>query len=1379
MFQSPSLVGSVLERKPSSAPRAPAAADGDAGQAKSGFPSVQHRSKSAFARAREEQARRQASSTTPSISRQVPIIKPSHTLSQPVKPAGLVSEPTKLASDKDGNGDDVEGKEERNWRDQISEENERRVLKMSTEERAAEVEDILQRFGANIGDILLRARARRQAAQDQEQGQTEKPSAAPATVVESAPTQEQDKSDPSPSSRPTTPPPHSTAPLSPLPKSPTRSALSRRGSGSFTRPPSRADRKLRFADLQPGDVHVYDSAPPSPRKRALALPPPSADDADAVSLGTWKGRALPASAQDPTPSGPQGDAQEGTPEDIRRRFFPSAPAHDPSLEWITSTSTLPSTEAADSTAAGPRFDLRGAPIAPALTATLPTHLGLHHHAEGAHAGYTLADALLLTRSTVGAQRGAMLSLLTGVVGRLGRMRRRREHRKEAGTEKDDDEIGLMSALDGKEEALRGQILSAATDALDARGGLGARAVELMWACIVDWEPRHANVEGIELQRPSPPSDPAASPSDEADSKTSDILASLPIDRIFPRFADALGAGELPRTSLHQILAVLHRLAQHSNEMASAIVSTPNLVPNLMRVFLLADSLSSSSSSPSSESAQDAPDPAALRLLTILASSSRQNANALVEPADALLRFLAVLPPASPHGPSLATSLAAGTLRFYTALASYGLYASVTATAAEPLARLGQHVLFLAGHPSMGDAQLVAAYARALEVWMVCARDPHRTTPAHDLRWSQVVGWGWGADLLELNTALSASASPIGEDTWSSVWNALAAWLEGARVNAVKAGETERTEAAAALRIGFEAGPETIVVNKALEHIDHLLHSAQDARAWTDAADEISRHAATLAAAARLWLVCLPARRDDGPRPSAPPFALPFNSLSSLCARVVVHPIWARIHDLDDDHPSLLPLLRPLSALLSMYLRVSRWLPTSTSDVWFAQALAIAARQLPGDEAAAEGIIADLTALVTEDLARAQGWAAPPAVWAPRGVVAIAPLLVAAARRWPTDELYISPLAPTPESIGLATTLRLPRSVHRRVAGSTSTPVVGLPLPRDWLFHPLDHLLRSGTSDVMRSLPGTWDTSEVEVVRAVLVLTNAARAVLLKHSLPQFAPSRDEVVFGCMKVFMLEHGQQAQDADGEVYRDPAVGQLMTDVLASHSLSAASGSNALAGEDDALEAVAARFLGPAVPFFQFYTDFVALYDAVSFGHPLFARLLLPPLSTRYAVDYRRLLWADYAHALRTVRTLPGDVPTGNIREFLYPVERDPQVLAAYLRALLGGRLMEDGFLRLIAVHHVSASVWPDLRGEEAEGGGDERAEKLLRAVLGQADHATVREVVRYTQRRAGEGAALLPPDCLGELGDEMARARLQFVKRVAGEEMMGRVAPLLEG
>ena len=124
--------------------------------------------------------------------------------------------------------------------------------------------------------------------------------------------------------------------------------------------------------------------------------------------------------------------ETGPPEDIRRRFFPYFPAGDPSLTWIESAPSP------DPTATTLRFDLHGAPIPPELSISLPTHLGLHHHSEGARAGYTLDDVFLLTRSTVPAQRVAMLGVIAGIVRRLAGMRQ--------GTLKDTEGIDRKSVV---------------------------------------------------------------------------------------------------------------------------------------------------------------------------------------------------------------------------------------------------------------------------------------------------------------------------------------------------------------------------------------------------------------------------------------------------------------------------------------------------------------------------------------------------------------------------------------------------------------------------------------------------------------------------------------------------------------------------------------------------------------------------------------------------------------------------------------------------------------------------------------------------------------------------------------------------------------------
>ncbi|TFK90974.1 hypothetical protein K466DRAFT_516113, partial [Polyporus arcularius HHB13444] len=728
----PSLVGSILERKPIARPTAPSAPT-----TRTGFPAVKHRSQSAFARARGSGLQKRE--------QQVPVVQSSST---PRPKDVFQSDAT----------DD--------WRAQVEEENRRRVEAMTEDEREEERAEVLEKFGPGIADVLRKARAAREAKQRTggEKVRVDPPSSSspprPGGEVE-----EVGSRSPSPESavRPRVFPPPSSPPTS----------------TSSTRPPSRADRKIRFADITPDDIHVYPSAPPSPRRRALALPSPSDDDGPTISIGRWKPPVVgrtdfavpPPEAGKGQPSEQLGDLEEGTPEDIRRRFFPTAPANDPSLQWMQGDSE-PDEEATPTV----RFDLNGTPISAKRAASLPTHLGLHHHAEGSHAGYTLEDIFLLSRSTVPAQRATMLGVLAKIAHRLART--------------STDSKKAIPELAGQEVALRKRMLAAGLEALSERASVGARAVELLWECTAQWDEDVLGLEGVEL----------------ADLDKGDALSSLPLDYLGQQISTAIEVGELPKESLCQLLAVLHRLAQHSNANAAVIISTKGLVANVLQHFLLTPI------PPTQDGPR--PNPLALKFMRILVQSSRDNATALIDPADSLLRFIITVPSASPFPISQATQLLAETLNLYADLASYGLYSHVTTTAQEYFMQLSRYIR----SPQCRNTQLRSAWLRALEAWLVCARDPHRTTPSHDILWSQVVGWGWIEDMLEVRKHLDDMDGEAG----SHLFSAIAAFLEGAKVNGAKGGEEERAMVITAMKDGFADGRERRIVGNALRSGQEIL-----------------------------------------------------------------------------------------------------------------------------------------------------------------------------------------------------------------------------------------------------------------------------------------------------------------------------------------------------------------------------------------------------------------------------------------------------------------------------------------------------------------------------------------------------------------------------
>jgi RNA polymerase II-associated protein 1 len=460
--------------------------------------------------------------------------------------------------------------------------------------------------------------------------------------------------------------------------------------------------------------------------------------------------------------------------------------------------------------------------------------------------------------------------------------------------------------------------------------------------------------------------------------------------------------------------------------------------------------------------------------------------------------------------------------------------------------------------------------------------------------------------------------------------------------------------------------------------------------------------------------------------------------------------------------------RPLTTLLSAYLGLSRLLPGISDELWMAQAFSILGRFIPGDEDYALRIFEQVLQMPDAKWMTMRGWHIPPKLWDKGGLEVIKPFLAHTIR--PTGS-FIGPMWPSPRSISLSATQTLPSGANVYAERSLDS---GLPLDKDWTLSSLNHLLRSGQSTLLQSLPSSWDANETEVVRASLLFTKIFQEILHPFLLVDFMLTREEVVFGCMKVFMLEHGQH-QDGTVEVFRDEIVGQFMNDLLAPFTIAAATStpypSPAPSSARNNLERVASRFLGASTPFYQYYTDFVALYDSVSFSHPLFARLLLPPTSMRYPPDYRKHLWNDFGHVLRSIQTPFDQIVASGIEEYLWPVEDDPQIIGAYLRSLVHDRLAE--FVRLVAVHHVACNIWPDLRqGATLE---DERSRKLLVAVVGLGNFDAVREVVTY--RQPHDGKIILPPECFQGDG-EWQKLRLEYVKTWGDLSLAERLATSLD-
>ncbi|ORX39237.1 hypothetical protein BD324DRAFT_649321 [Kockovaella imperatae] len=262
-------------------------------------------------------------------------------------------------------------------------------------------------------------------------------------------------------------------------------------------------------------------------------------------------------------------------------------------------------------------------------------------------------------------------------------------------------------------------------------------------------------------------------------------------------------------------------------------------------------------------------------------------------------------------------------------------------------------------------------------------------------------------------------------------------------------------------------------------------------------------------------------------------------------------------------------------------------------------------------------------------------------------------------------------------------------VHTYLKATTSllrpaTPGPGLPLPADWLFSPLGELLRSATSNALAQTPPDWNPSETEIVRAVLFLGQCQ---------VQFgSPSRSQLLFNLMKVFMLENEQHSGTSDGDVFRDDVVSSRISALLLKIITPETS-----MDRNVNLESVSKAFLGDDTPFYQFYTDYLSLFEAISYSDTSFAQTIMAPLAMSYPTDYRRLLWLDHPPVPRIIHLKISQTPLehGSFSDYLRPYEKDRDLLNAYAQQLARGWITRERnqLLWTIASSHLSHALWTE--------------------------------------------------------------------------------------
>ena len=945
---------------------------------------------------------------------------------------------------------------------------------------------------------------------------------------------------------------------------------------------------------------------------------------------------------------------------LKERYFADVPTESRKLEWLQPPTASCSTDTSV------RFNLTGTTLSQADKTDLPSNLGLHHHGTAPDlAGYTLQDVLHLARSTIPSQRITMLGVLAKIISTYefdvvtdtSNNVEARTASKDAKAREKGIELGIEILLSPFRSL---GVVRAGIDLLfEALGGSA-------WWWLDE-----------ELATYSFRQDPNG-------------IDNLPFETLIPRLSQILSytSGFQPR-SIQQIIRILRRAAQHSMQLAETVCP---LVSVVVQHHVLRK--------PWPLEANNEPSIDGLRLLGDIVISSRTCALSLAR-EDLYQGLLKFAIPSTWTSETECQALALEVLQIYREIGRYGFLASIATSAREIWRDLGSWASRQIA-PDPLASSVTAAYFDCLAMWMTCAIDPHRTTPEHDLTWSQISGLGWADEAISKVKQIGMQRGRTRE--LSSAMRLLVVWVDGTGLNGLRGGDAEKN----AVINGFHQ-----TEMKIHQYVDAISGGAENE------------------AILNLLTIAIQLQRSLLPATGAQGLLFEPEAIQDLISRFLVDPENVKA-----------TTSRQTTQIRYELLYLSRASDLIDVNAWSRQAFGLMPDFGPGDEILALDLIDQLLredwASTAPDLLNQLS-----SLTQRDGLQVLRPLLHYAIL--PDVSHVIGPSFPAHSYLKATSTLRQPVEQSRP----------GLPLSPDWVFSPLNELLSSATSPAFQQAPLDWNPSELDIVRATLILAQLSHPPL----------DRSSILLNLMKIFMLEHGQQsALTSDSDIFRDSTVSLALSALLTPLT-------QPTNGHDPAsigLEDVAKSFLGNDVPFFQFYSDFLALYESISFSHAPFAQLLLPPLAMSYPVDYRKLLWTEQSTALRAIHTKIDEVPLelGSISVFLVPGERDPDVLAGYTRALIRGWVTETmtEFLFRVATHHLADLFW----GTVEKGDGlDSLRVSLLVALLASANDAVLRRLLELDLHRSSE---------LCVVDDEEQGARMGIVAMLAGPKAFHRITSL---
>ncbi|EIW66031.1 hypothetical protein TREMEDRAFT_65875 [Tremella mesenterica DSM 1558] len=905
---------------------------------------------------------------------------------------------------------------------------------------------------------------------------------------------------------------------------------------------------------------------------------------------------------------------------LKSIYFPTVPSEPDKLAWLQ---PLPSPSPNEDPT--PRFDLTGSPVSSESTLSIPVSRGLHHHGSSPHlAGYTIDEVLWLCRSAMPSQRVTMFGVLSGIIRRYISFSLPKEAGRVA------KEIGVVErGLELSLEGLKGK-----------SNNILRASVDLLYTCIGSSETGHEQV----YQRPIL----AHWDINNYELRRAIKISDLPWEELIPTLCKLLSTDILSPLSTSQLISILRLAARHSKSLADQLI--PLFTPIAQHQILSRPWPLSASTNNEIDEPFNPPSIPTLSLLIEAITSSRLVARNITEnsiPAG-LLKFLV---PSLWDASDSTHDLVHGVLTLLIQLGRYGLSSSFARSSRDIIEDLQRALI------DRGDDTLLEKYWDLISIWTCCAVDPHRTTPEHDITWSQVISMGWEED------AFSQFDKMVKDENWgtvSSILWFLVSWTEGLRVNT----PDRLTEWGQQVWKMLER---TSIVHQLFERDDEI------------EGVEMKRALAGLSRLRRIL-------NFD-----------PYSRRVMTNERVDLREMWSRVLETDSllsDHEKTrewqrraFHLMRsfrqgeePLALdLIDALLSIPSPTTSSSSPTRLqpdgnllttgeqpqveehSQMVELSSvdTNIPSERHKEENDPINFTILrplyqhmILPDLQNVIGPIIPNHFYLPS---------TSTLRSLPLSPIRPDPSTPSPNTIHV--------SDNETIGETHSIPIrkEGLPLSPDWTFQPLRDLLRSAESEALQHAQNIidWSPGEIEIVRAVLGLVQSQ---LLSCGFYEDdgkgGMNRSRLILGLMDVFMLEQNQSSSSSStshDEVFRDGLISSTIDHLLdltikpfpdhPDHTVNLEKlkvklnedGHGDRGQEKEKVGPLERGFSGVGT-FYQYYSTLLSLHSSISVGHRAFTRVLLVPLSIKYPSDYKKLVWShpDILKASNLANVKSGEVP-----------------------------------------------------------------------------------------------------------------------------------------